>query len=171
LAGILKQPVDDLKKQLELLEQQGIILYGQQREGPQLYFLRPRIRAEDLKIDSRLYELRKEKFRLRTGKMIAYIKERKECRSQFIGRYFGDRNMKPCGVCDHCLATKNELNRQEFETLNHRILNTVKYEPLPARELLLKLSDIKKEKAWKVLEFLQAENKIEMDDKGWVKLK
>jgi hypothetical protein len=42
---------------------------------------------------------------------------------------------------------------------------------LHTRELLLKLNDIKKEKAWKVLEFLQAENMIEMDAGGWVKLK
>jgi len=37
--------------------------------------------------------------------------------------------------------------------------------------LLLKLSGVKKEKAWKVLEFLQAENEIEMDKSGWVRLK
>jgi len=37
--------------------------------------------------------------------------------------------------------------------------------------MLLRLDTIKKEKAWKVIEFLQAENKIEMDAGGWVKLK
>ena len=47
----------------------------------------------------------------------------------------------------------------------------VKYESLHTKDLLQKLNGIKKEKAWKVLEFLQAENKIEMDATGWVKLK
>jgi hypothetical protein len=42
---------------------------------------------------------------------------------------------------------------------------------LRAKELLTALSGIKKEKAWKVLEFLQAENKIEMDTSGLVRLK
>jgi hypothetical protein len=33
------------------------------------------------------------------------------------------------------------------------------------------LGTIKKEKAWKVIEFLQAENKLEVDKAGWVRLK
>ncbi len=36
---------------------------------------------------------------------------------------------------------------------------------------MLKLNSIKKEKAWKVIEFLQAENKIEMDETGWISTK
>ena len=55
--------------------------------------------------------------------------------------------------------------------LHHRIINMVKYEALPAKDLLLKLNRVKKEKAWKVIEFLQAENKIEMDSTGIVRLK
>jgi ATP-dependent DNA helicase RecQ len=41
---------------------------------------------------------------------------------------------------------------------------------LRAKELLNSLSHIKKEKAWKVIEFLQAENKIEMDENGKINL-
>jgi ATP-dependent DNA helicase RecQ len=37
--------------------------------------------------------------------------------------------------------------------------------------LLEKLNGVGKEKAWKVIEFLQAENKIEMDRAGLIKLK
>ena len=47
----------------------------------------------------------------------------------------------------------------------------IKFESLHTKDLLLKLNGIKKEKAWKVIEFLQAENKIEMDKNGWVRLK
>jgi ATP-dependent DNA helicase RecQ len=39
------------------------------------------------------------------------------------------------------------------------------------RELLEKLNGVKKEKAWKVIEFLQAENKIDMDKDGFVRIK
>ena len=42
---------------------------------------------------------------------------------------------------------------------------------MAVKDLLRLLNGIKKEKAWKVIEFLQAENKIEMDASGWVKLK
>jgi hypothetical protein len=36
---------------------------------------------------------------------------------------------------------------------------------------MIKLNGIKKEKAWKVIEFLQAENKMEMDSNGWIRIK
>jgi hypothetical protein len=42
---------------------------------------------------------------------------------------------------------------------------------LRTKELLISLNGIKKEKAWKVIDFLQAENKIEMDTTGLVRLK
>ena len=89
-----------------------------------------------------------------------------------IGSYFGDNNVRACGICDNCIRQKaTTLSKEEFEALHHRIINIVKYESLHTRDLLQKLSGVKKEKAWKVLEFLQTENSIEMDKTGWVKLK
>jgi ATP-dependent DNA helicase RecQ len=103
---------------------------------------------------------------------VNFVKEEAQCRSRIIGSYFGDSNIRPCGICDNCLRQKAiHLTKEEFETLHHRILNVIKYEPLHTKDLLLKLNGIKKEKAWKVIEFLQAENKIEVDKNGWVNLK
>jgi ATP-dependent DNA helicase RecQ len=104
--------------------------------------------------------------------MVSYVKEEGECRSRIIGSYFGDGSIRPCGICDNCLRQKaTSLSKEEFEALHHRIINIVKYESLHTKDLLLKLNGVKKEKAWKVLEFLQAESKIEMNAGGWVKLK
>ncbi len=118
------------------------------------------------------YNKRKEKFRSRVKEIIRYVKERSECRSRIVASYFGDNNVRSCGICDNCLRVKSvSISKEEFENIHHRILNTVKYEPLQTRELLTKLSGFKKDKAWKVIEFLQAENKIELDKSGWVRLK
>ena len=104
--------------------------------------------------------------------MIRFTREEIDCRSRFIASYLGDDQVRTCGICDNCFRQKAiHLSKEEFETIHHRILNTVKYESLHTKELLFKLSDIKKEKAWKVIEFLQAENKIDVDEKGWVKMK
>jgi len=172
ISGLMRIPIEEVKKQLFQLYHSGIIDYHPQREGPQLHLLKDRVKSEDLRINMQAYEKRKIKFRERLSRMINYVHAKKECRSQMICKYFGDNAAIPCGICDNCLSQKSvKLTKEEFESLNHRILNTVKYEPLPTRELFTKLSGIKKEKAWKVLEFLQAENKIEMDEKGWVRLK
>jgi ATP-dependent DNA helicase RecQ len=172
IAGLTKTDPELVKNQLLQLDQAGIIAYTSQKDTPQLYFLRNRNKAEDITIDLQAYRKRKEQFQKRMKQMANYVQETSLCRSVIIGNYFGDSTISVCGICDNCLRQKaTELNKEEFQTLHHRIINMVKYESLHTRELLLKLNDIKKEKAWKVLEFLQAENMIEMDAGGWVKLK
>jgi RNA:NAD 2'-phosphotransferase (TPT1/KptA family) len=47
----------------------------------------------------------------------------------------------------------------------------MKDKSIHTKELLQQLKGIKKEKAWKVLHHLHAENKIELDKAGWVRLK
>lgn len=172
IAGLMKKPAEEVKDQLLLLNRSGIIEYHPQKDTPQLLMLRSRIKAEDISIDMAAYNKRKERFRLRMKQMAAYVKEEAECRSRIIGSYFGDGKIRACGICDNCLRQKStQLSKEEFEALHHRIINMVKYESLHTKDLLQKLNGIKKEKAWKVLEFLLAENKIEMDATGWVKLK
>ena len=172
LAGLLQKEVPVVKNELSLLHRFNLIDYRPQKDNPQILLLRNRVKTEDLTIDMQAYLRRKEKFQLRVKKIIHFIKEKTECRSRMIGSYFGDAATRSCGVCDNCLRLKAiPMSKEEFETIHLRILTTVKYEPLPAKELLVKLNGIKKEKAWKVIEFLQAENKIEMDPGGWVRLK
>lgn len=172
IAGLMKAEVDDVKKQLIQLQQAGIIEYQPQKDTPQLFLLRNRIKAEDISINMVVYNKRKEQFQKRIKQMLDYVKDEVACRSRIIGSYFGDMAIKPCGICDNCLKQKaTSLTKEEFEALHHRIINMIKYESLHTKDLLLKLNGIKKEKAWKVIEFLQAENKIEMDAAGRVKLK
>jgi ATP-dependent DNA helicase RecQ len=167
-----KKEVEEVKKQLADLHRFGIIEYKPQKDSPQLFYLRNRIKAEEVTINVVMYNKRKEQFQRKMNEMVSYVKEVTECRSRIIGAYFGDKNIRSCGICDNCLRQKaTKLSKEEFESLHHRIINIVKYESLHTKDLLLKLTGIKKEKAWKVLEFLQAENEIEMDAGGWIKLK
>lgn len=172
LTGLLKKDLEETVKQLQELHAHRVIDYKPKKDTPRLLLLRPRVRVEELSINMTAFNQRKERFQKRITEMLRYVKEQTECRSRIIGLYFGDEKIRPCGICDNCLRQKSlSLTKEEFDSLHHRILDLVKYESLPAKELLLKLSNIKKEKAWKVIEFLQAENKIEMDATGYVRLK
>ncbi|MBL7724077.1 MAG: RecQ family ATP-dependent DNA helicase [Chitinophagaceae bacterium] len=172
IAGLMKEDAEKTKKQLIELNRFGIIEYQPQKDTPQLYLSRNRIKAEDITINMQAYNKRKDQFQRRVKQMVNYVNEEAACRSRIIGSYFGDEHIRACGICDNCLRQKAAtISKEEFETLHHRIINMVKYESLHTKELLQKLNGIKKEKAWKVLEFLQAENKIHVDSTGWVKLK
>ncbi|MDZ4807422.1 MAG: ATP-dependent DNA helicase RecQ [Bacteroidota bacterium] len=169
MAGLMNKDVEEVKKQLLQLHQSGIIEYRPQKDTPQIFLLRKRIKAEDISINMVAYNQRKEQFQRRMKQMVSYVYEQSECRSRIIGVYFGDAKMKACGICDNCLRKKTtSLTKEEFEALHQRIIILLKNSPLHTKDLLLQLQGIKKEKAWRVLEFLQAENLIAIDAGGRV---
>jgi ATP-dependent DNA helicase RecQ len=172
IASLLRNDAADVKKQLLELHYSGVINYQPQKDSPQILLLRGRIKAEDITINIPAFNQRKERYLQRVKEIVRYVKEITECRSRIIGVYFGDKHIKTCGICDNCLRQKAvNLTKEEFDQLHHLVINLVKYESLPVKELLLKLNGVKKEKAWKVIGFLQAENKIEMDANGYIHLK
>ena len=172
LIRLLKKDVEEIKKDLSQLARFGIINYEPQKDSPQLYFPRNRVRVEDLSINMDLYHKRKEKFIGRVKNIVQYVQELVTCRSKMIGSYFGDNKLHNCKVCDNCLRQKKvHIDEKEFEKISNRIQTVLAPQPLPSKELMDQLGAIKKEKAWKVIEFLQAENKLEVDNAGWVRLK
>jgi ATP-dependent DNA helicase RecQ len=172
IAKLVKNDLDKVKEALLQLHHYGIIEYRPQKDTPQLFFLRPRTRSEELSINKPNYTRRKEKFIARVKEMTGFILSETQCRSKMIGVYFGDMAMGNCGICDNCLRLKAvSLSKEEFESIHHSILNSLQHRSLRTKELLTALTGIKKEKAWKVIDFLQAENKIEMDETGLVRLK
>ena len=172
LIRLLKKDVEEIKKDLIQLHRFGIIHYEPQKDTPQLYFPRNRVKIEDLSVNIELYHKRKEKFSARVKNIIQYVQELVTCRSKMIGAYFGDTKLHNCKVCDNCLRQKKiHIDEKEFEKISQLIQNVLAPQPLPSKELMDQLGSVKKEKAWKVIEFLQAENKLEVDKAGWVRLK
>ena len=172
LAKLMKKDADDVKKDLEQLHKHGIIEYKPQKDTPQIYMLQHRIKTEDLVINLAAFEKRKQNFENRVHQIISFVKEMVDCRSHIIGFYFGDEEINKCGICDNCLRQKAlVLTKEEITTIASRVKNILVQQPMPAKELIETLGNIKKEKAWKVIDLLQAENEIEMDKAGWVRLK
>jgi len=172
IAFLLKKEKAEIKNQLIQLQRYNLIEYIPQKDSSQLLLLRTRIKAEDLSIDMQAFNKRKERFAGRVQSMIRYVHETTECRSKLIGSYFGDHELNDCGICDNCLRQRSvHLSKEEFDSINSRIVNSMKDQSIHTKELLQQLKGIKKEKAWKVLHHLHAENKIELDKAGWVRLK
>lgn len=164
-------PIEEVRKQLHQLQTLQIIEYRPQKETPQINFLTNRAPAQFLYIDHKNYLNRKQQYELRTEVVLKYLTSHKECRSRYISSYFGDAKVKECGICDVCLQTKNvALSEKEFTAIANRIYSHVTKDGIAVKELLHLLNGVKKDKAWKVLEFLQSEKKIEINDYGLVKL-
>jgi ATP-dependent DNA helicase RecQ len=171
LARLLKKDEIDIKHQLQTIASFGIISYTPQNEEPQIVFKKNRVPVNDLILNTTLYSKRKASFIGRVQTMIGYTKEI-NCRSRFISIYFGDEKAKDCGICDNCLRKKSsDLSTAEFEKISVLISNRLSQKQLTAPQLIDEIKNIKKEKAWRVIEFLQSENKIEADEKGLLRLK
>ena len=171
IARLMKNEEAAIKAQLQVIASFGVISYTPQSEEPQIIFKKNRVAAPDLMLNLSLYNKRKESFIQRVQAMISYIKEQ-TCRSFFISTYFADETAKDCGICDNCLRKKaTELTTEEFEKISGLISAQLSKKQLTAPELINEIKTIKKEKAWKVIEFMQAEDKIAADSKGLLRLK
>ena len=172
IAFLLKKELNEISDTLKKLHAFGIIAYSPQKDKPQLYFLQNRMHTAQLYIDSTKYLERKEIFSNRLAAITHYVLEKKLCRSIHIGNYFGDTQVKSCGKCDNCLAKKSEpLNSEEFLAIHREILLQIQPGPLASSVLFQRLGNIKKDKAWEVLQYLEAENKIVVDKEGAITLK
>jgi ATP-dependent DNA helicase RecQ len=166
VAGILKQNVKQVINDLQELHRYGIIEYEAQIDSPQLYLMRNRIAAADLTIDEIAYNKRKKQFEKRIQKMIEYVGA-DTCRSSLIANYFGDASIKPCGICDNCLNQKRKsLTKIEFSSIHKKILQIVDTNTIVTAQLLEHMKPVNKHAVYEVLEFLQAENKIRIDERG-----
>jgi ATP-dependent DNA helicase RecQ len=106
LAFALGKELPEIRSGFQQLQAWNIIDYIPQKESPQLYFFRDRPRAEDLYIDPIPYRVRKEQYATRIRAMLGYLNMREGCRSRSLANYFGDKTATDCGICDNCLAAR-----------------------------------------------------------------
>lgn len=171
LAGWLKTQVTAVQEQLRILRNYLIIEYVPQKDNPQVYLLQPRVIAADLYINQEKYEQQKNNFERRVEDFIRYTTEKTQCRSQFIGQYFGDDAIPACGVCDNCLqAKKTALTSAGFEEIRKKVEDKLRQGPCTTHELM-QVAGNDAEEVLKVLRFLQDEQFIEITAAGRVSLR
>ena len=171
IASLLKCPLEEIQTQLQDLQNRGILTCYPQKEEPQLFFPVPRIRAEELVINQGNLQSRKKQYEERLRAMLDYAAKSSACRSQLLASYFGDLSSKPCGTCDNCLRQKkHSLTSIEFEEIKTKLMQRLQKGPLPYTELMAVLKHKKEVHVMEVLDFLQAEEIIQLKKDGTVVL-
>ena len=169
VSQLLRKNEEEVKSELKKIASFGIINYAPKNDAPQIIFRKNRVAAADLIMNLSLYNKRKEAFMQRVEKMIAYT-ECPQCRSLFINHYFGDKETASCSICDRCLQAKATIiSTEEFSAISNKVLSLLAGKDLTIHQLKDALTGISKQKAWKVIHFLQAEQKIMLDKNGLLK--
>lgn len=167
ISRLIKTSAEEVKQQLHQLQAFHIIDYTPQKDTPQIYFVTNRASAEYLVINYERYKQRKADFAKRVETMLRFMHETQICRSKFIGNYFGDDTITDCGICDNCLKRKSvKINEQEFILIKEKILSTVNNGNISIQNILDNQSNIKKDKLWFVLNYLQSEKIITISLNG-----
>jgi len=100
--------------------------------------------------------------------MLDYVKT-KSCRNVAVATYFGEQESKPCGICDNCVKKeKGKLSPAEFEAIYQKLKTGTQHQSLTPAALFDQFADIHYEHLRKVIDFMQAENKLVVDKEGIV---
>jgi len=168
LAALLKWEAEQVLAGLYQLHRFHIIEYNPQKETPQVFFNQPRRKSADVHIDDKMYAFRKSQYIKRVRGILDYVRT-EGCRNIAIVEYFGEKDAGNCGICDNCVKKeKAKLSVSEFESIYQKLKSGTQSKSLTARALFDLFSDIHSDHLRKVIDFMQAENKLVVDEEGIV---
>ncbi|RYY61346.1 MAG: RecQ family ATP-dependent DNA helicase [Chitinophagaceae bacterium] len=172
VAQLMRENVELVKKLLVQVAAARIIEYRPRKDTPQLLMIRNRQRTEELPLNMTAIRQRKEKYESRLKAMVEFVRDDSRCRSQVIGVYFGDKNIRECGVCDNCLRRKvKPVGTAEFNILREKINTVLKTGPVGIKQLVEQMQPVKKDRVMEVIRFLEAEQFIGINADGLVSAK
>ena len=152
LAKRLEVSPKELTRQLEYLEQYGVIDINFRTSLPKITLLHERLPDNYLKLDVHVYENRRNLEISKLNSMIEYVRANK-CRMSIISMYFGgdDEN---CGNCDFCREqSKGNYTFEELLELIPTLLPT-------SLDVLVNRLDVSKEMLMRALRHLMLEEEI-----------
>ncbi len=161
LAKQLKTTSIQIKKGLLLMQANGIVSYTAGSQKPEISLLQNRMYEDAFKINLNLLRERKKNFREQLRSLTGYANETEICRSVYIGRYFNDKGIKDCQICDNCIRRKkNRINSNQFKNIASEIEISIAETPTAISILLESLKSYPDDAVWEAINFLLAEGKV-----------
>lgn len=118
---------------LTILRDKGSISYKSQANDSQLTFNEAR---EDDRVINRLVTFLEKQNNLKIEQLdtvIAYVADKKQCKSSFLLEYFGETNVAECGICSVCMRKKEEYSNPGV--IAEKIVGLLQSGPLTSREI------------------------------------
>jgi ATP-dependent DNA helicase RecQ len=161
-----------VRLKIQALHKYQVINYQPAAETPQVVLTKNRMYVDAFKFDLENLRIRKEKHAERVNQMIQYTTNESQCRSQIIGLYFNDLDIKKCGKCDNCASDKKtELNDVEFEQISFKIMELLNQGEHSFQHILKAIGSDNIEKVNEVIHYLISEGIIEVNEMGLLKTK
>ncbi|MGB0882228.1 MAG: RecQ family ATP-dependent DNA helicase [Vicingaceae bacterium] len=161
LSKRLKTPKEKVIKALQYLSHLEVISYLEQTNQPQLTYLTERLDVKDIKISAKHYHDRKEIAVKKMESVIYFATAKHKCRSEILLKYFGEKEVYRCGVCDVCInRNKLELSDVEFSAVSDQLKKIVLNDALPMTDVVNKIEGVRDDKIIKVIQWLMENEKL-----------
>uniref|UniRef100_UPI00404AB22E RecQ family ATP-dependent DNA helicase n=1 Tax=Gelidibacter sp. TaxID=2018083 RepID=UPI00404AB22E len=154
---------------LNQLKNDGIVEFQFSNTDSEITFLQPR---EDDKTINRIAKNVLQHQQLKTQQIeavIAYANNHTDCKSRLLLAYFGEKEMKDCGICTYCLSKKKSAS-SEVKNITKYIIEQLEYQPMTSRQLL-EQSQISEKELIETLKLLIENNILELTSTNKYKLK
>lgn len=118
---------------LNKLQHHEIIELDLAKTDAQITLIQPR---EDDKTINRIASIIEQQNQLKQQQvksMLAYIENNTVCKSMQLLSYFGEKDMKPCGICSVCMAKKTNNKPEDINALMKRIVTLLENGDLSSR--------------------------------------
>lgn len=104
IAIIINCKKDSLTRTIKKLQEKDLIEYRPPFRGTEIKILK-HVSSEELNLDFKALREKADRAYEKLDEMEQYVYQI-GCRQQYILKYFGDHDAKPCGLCDNCQKLK-----------------------------------------------------------------
>lgn len=155
----------EVKKQLSALHKQRIVNYYPQNELPYISFLQERPKGDFFQMNSDELNFLRTRHQERINSILEYLHlQEHQCKAQFIQNYFGEKDVKRCGICDSCLREK--LHQKRLHQLETQLLTLLMKKEHSFDDLLKELNT-NRSQLEHLLVHLEQEEKIQQNELNW----
>ncbi len=155
-----KLTFEDVVEYLKELRMLRVIYYATSAQTPLIRLYVNRAKLNEIYIAPDTYAHRRKMCEDRISKVMEYVENQTSCRSLLLESYFGEKEPKPCGVCDICLSKKRGVDIDN--NLDEQILKQVDEGSYDIQQIALLLK-APLAKVTKSIERLLAAEKIGFD--------
>ncbi len=125
---------------LQQLERDEIITLNLAKTDAQITFIEPR---EDEKTINRIASIIQQQNALKQNQVHAildYIENDSVCKSVQLLTYFGEKDIKPCGICSVCINSKKDTSIEGLNITKKRIIELLENGDLSSRDMMSTLN-------------------------------
>ncbi len=150
------------------LHKMRVLHYEPQNASPRITMVEGRLDPNNVSISPVNYKDRKKFAASRLEAIKNYVQSENRCRSIILLEYFGESNIRRCGMCDVCLErNKLDINKMEFDNIVEIIKPMLLHTPLTLEQIIDKAqTTIPEKKIIKTIQWLTDNGKIKTDSES-----